>query len=63
MSYSCGVNNCGNGKCVHRLIDERCPACGSKLVEVVTTGYKFCSNNVLTCDWEKPNNRATESAG
>ena len=52
--YSCGVLNCGNGKCIHKLTDERCPVCGCKLVEVTTSGNKFCSNNHMACDWEAP---------
>lgn len=52
-SYNCNVLNCGNGKCVHKLTDEICPYCGFNLVEVITTGYKFCSNHSLICDYEK----------
>jgi len=50
--YSCGVFNCGNGECIDRLIDERCPICGEKMVEVVMTGFKFCSSHALVCDYE-----------
>ncbi len=50
--YRCGVLNCGNDKCVHKLISERCPHCGKKMVEVVTTGFKFCSNHESICDYE-----------
>lgn len=42
--WQCNVLNCGNGKCVHEMIDERCPICNMQLIEVTTTGFKFCSN-------------------
>lgn len=52
--YACGVLNCGNGVCVHRFIDRKCPLCGSKLVEVVTTGVVFCTNDhINVCDYEE----------
>lgn len=51
-NYSCGVMNCGNGQCVHRLTDEICPHCGMRLVEVTTTGFRFCSNHESVCDYE-----------
>lgn len=52
-AYSCGVGNCGNGKCIHKLLDEVCPLCGEKTVEVTTTGHKFCSNPVADiCEYE-----------
>ena len=53
MSWrECNVLNCGNGKCVHELTDEVCPDCGYKLVEVTTTGFKFCSNHESICDYD-----------
>jgi hypothetical protein len=52
-TYNCNVLNCGNGKCVHKLTDEICPFCRLNLVEVTTTGYKFCSNILSICDYEK----------
>ena len=53
--YSCGVLNCGDGKCIHKILDELCPMCGKPLIEVTTTGFKFCSNidNEYGCDYEK----------
>lgn len=51
-TYSCGVLNCGNGKCIHKLIDRLCPHCGKRLVKVTTSGYTFCSNDFLACDYE-----------
>lgn len=53
--YSCGVTNCGGGKCVHKLLSERCPHCGHQMVEVTTTGFKFCSNTPkggFGCEYE-----------
>ena len=52
--YNCGVLNCGNGKCVHKLLDECCPVCGKQLVEVTTTGFRFCSDGggAWCCDYE-----------
>lgn len=50
--WSCGVLNCGGGKCVHRLTEKPCPMCGSKLVEVTTTGVLFCSSHEAVCDYE-----------
>lgn len=55
LEYSCGVLNCGNGACVHKLLEERCPYCGSLMVEVTTTGFKFCSSTPRGydgCDYE-----------
>lgn len=55
LTYDCGVLGCGGGKCVHKLLEERCPFCGSKMVEVTTTGFKFCSNTPVGphgCDYE-----------
>ena len=51
-TYKCNVLNCGNGKCVHRLLDEKCPICGCNMVQVTTTGHEFCSNNPSICDYE-----------
>lgn len=52
--WTCNVLNCG-GKdgCVHKVLDERCPRCGYKLVLVTTTGFKFCSNYSLLCEYER----------
>ena len=36
----------------HRLTDEICPHCGNRLVEVTTTGHRFCSNSDAVCDYE-----------
>jgi uncharacterized Zn finger protein (UPF0148 family) len=59
MSYHCGVKNCGNGKCIHRLTEQRCPHCGRQMVEVTTTGTLFCSAHVSSCDYEEaPQQRA-----
>lgn len=51
-TYSCGVLNCGNGKCVHELLKKLCPLCGERMIEVTTTGFKFCSNDPAKCDYE-----------
>lgn len=53
-SYSNGVFKPyhGNGKCLHKLLDESCPYCGNKMVEVVTTGFRFCSSHESVCDYE-----------
>lgn len=54
-TYNCGVLHCGNGTCVHKLLEERCPHCGKQMVEVTTTGFKFCSNTPAGpygCDYE-----------
>jgi len=50
--YRCSVLNCGNGKCVHELIDELCPYCGCKMVRVTAKDFMFCSNTTV-CDYEK----------
>lgn len=54
----CNVLNCGNGKCVHKLLDECCPMCGKHLIEVVTTGFRYCSDPmpVYRCDFEDESN-------
>jgi len=52
-SYKCGVLNCGDGKCIHKLTKERCPYCGMRLVEVTTSGVKFCSNHESICDYDR----------
>lgn len=50
--WKCGVLNCGNGKCIHEPTSEKCPLCGFKIIKVVTTGFKFCSNKFTVCDYE-----------
>ena len=50
--YNCGVLNCGSGECIHKLLEETCPHCSHKMVEVTTTGFKFCSNTNM-CEYEK----------
>ena len=50
--YSCGVLNCGGGKCIHELLAETCPYCGKFLVLVRTNGVKFCSNHPAICEFE-----------
>lgn len=52
MKWSCNVLNCGNGKCVHKELEEKCPFCGMPMIEVTTTGFKFCSD-VFYCQYEK----------
>lgn len=55
-TYTCSVLNCGNGECVHKLLNEKCPLCGQPLVEVTTTGFKFCSDvprGPYGCEYEK----------
>lgn len=47
----CGVLNCGGGKCIHKLLEDRCPHCGSPMVEVTVTGFRFCSSRA-ECDYE-----------
>lgn len=51
-SYSCGVMNCGNGQCIHKLLDDKCPFCGKRMVEVTTTAFRFCSEHEYVCDYE-----------
>lgn len=53
MSWRCNVLNCGGGECVHRVTPENCALCGLSLVEVVTTGFRFCSNSDLVCEFER----------
>ncbi|MEF1204338.1 hypothetical protein, partial [Photobacterium damselae] len=43
-NYPCGVNNCGDGHCVHQWYPARCPECGSQMVLVATSKFMFCSN-------------------
>jgi len=52
--YNCNVLNCGNGKCVHKTLQDKCPLCGMSMVEVTTTGHRFCSNpnTEWGCDYE-----------
>lgn len=57
MSYNCGVSNCGGGKCVHKLLEEKCPFCLNKMVEVITTGFKFCAGSFVHCGYEIESNR------
>ncbi len=52
LGYRCNVLNCGNGKCVHQVTDERCPHCSSRMVLVTSTGHRFCSNHEIYCDYE-----------
>lgn len=52
LEYQCNVLNCGNGKCVHHVTDERCPHCSSRMVLVTSTGHRFCSNHEIYCDYE-----------
>lgn len=53
MSYSCGVGNCGNGKCVHEPLDERCPHCGARLIKNTSNGVIFCAGNFELCGYER----------
>ena len=55
--YNCGVLNCGNGKCIHELTEEKCPYCGFKMVLVKTNGHRFCSNHESICEYEIPNEK------
>ncbi len=51
--YACGVDNCGNGQCIHKLLhNEFCPCCYSPMV-LVPSGLKFCSNDDAACDYEE----------
>lgn len=59
--WTCNVLNCGNGTCVHKVLDERCPRCGYKLVLVTTSGLKFCSNFSLLCEYEREPDEQTTS--
>lgn len=52
-SYSCGVKNCGNGKCIHEPLKEPCPKCGGLLVKVKPTGHIFCSSDFNNCGYER----------
>lgn len=51
--FFCNVLNCGNGRCIHRITDEHCPYCGNVMIEVMTTGVRFCSSHPSICDYEK----------
>ncbi|WP_321367640.1 hypothetical protein [uncultured Desulfuromusa sp.] len=51
--WRCNVLNCGGGECVHELTDEKCPHCGLRMVKVKPTGFMFCSNDSMICDYEK----------
>jgi hypothetical protein len=51
-NFNCNVLNCGNGKCIHRITDEHCPYCDNLMIEVITTGVKFCSSHPSICDYE-----------
>jgi hypothetical protein len=50
--WRCNVLNCGNGQCVHEILDECCPFCHKKMILVKTNGVKFCSNHPSICDYE-----------
>lgn len=56
--WRCNVSNCGDGNCVHKLLDEVCPLCGWRMVEVMTTGFRFCSMPAFfdSCDYEDESN-------
>lgn len=49
-NFSCGVMNCGKGKCVHKVIEMTCPCCDQALIMTTPTGYIFCRENV--CEFE-----------
>lgn len=55
--WECSVFNCGNGSCVHKLLKTECPLCGCRMVEVSTTGFRFCSAPPYpySCDYEDEN--------
>jgi hypothetical protein len=57
IDYKCNVLNCGDGQCVHKMTEEVCPHCSMNMVEVTTTGFKFCSNESIVCDYEQPETR------
>lgn len=50
-NYRCNVLNCGDGECVHKLLEEQCPHCRSNMVLVTSNGNKFCSNHSEYCDY------------
>lgn len=55
--YNCGVSGCGQdeygqGSCIHRVTDLRCPCCLTPLIEVTTTGFLFCAQHESVCDYE-----------
>lgn len=52
-SYSCGVANCGQGSCVHQVLERNCPECGKPLILATTTGWVYCSNHTLYCEYEE----------
>jgi len=45
--------SCRTGECVHKLLDDRCPDCGSNMMEVTATGFRFCSNHEFWCEYEE----------
>jgi rubrerythrin len=51
--YRCNVLNCGDGKCVHKTLDELCPHCERKLVLNISNGFVFCSNHPDVCGYER----------
>lgn len=59
-TYNCGVLNCGGGQCVHRALEYNCPHCGAIMVEVTTTGHRFCASAGCNCEYEE---RVTETRG
>lgn len=36
----------------HEWTGEVCPCCGMQLIAVRETGFKFCSNDSMICDFE-----------
>ena len=59
-NYNCGAGNCGNGQCIHKALKEKCPHCGAQMIEVTTTGHKFCSGNFELCGFEVDVSRPSE---
>jgi hypothetical protein len=58
--YSCGVDNCGDGNCVHEWISFFCPCCDHQLVHVKSNGNVFCSNHEVICDYGSTLRKYTE---
>lgn len=53
-SCNCDLSGCPLNPCNHLFVDDDCPHCGLKMIEVKTTGFRFCSNPdyKYSCDYE-----------
>lgn len=39
--------------CRHAWAEKACPYCGYELIRVIATGFLFCSNHEMICDYEE----------